>query len=202
MSIRSWIAWFSLVFILVGCQQAKDLVIDSFEGPLNSETVDYGAGKGSSVEVSLSKVLRSCGEQSLKIRYKLRPSSHMWVARGYGLKVKGAGQWEVAPKDIPWKKYNAMGISFYGRNTGAVIAFDVKDAGGEVWRFLLDDDFKGWKEIKCPFANFFVRSDWQPETAQQNEILDFPIMSFQLEPRLPGEGIYYFDCVKLTRVKK
>ena len=78
-------------------------------------------------------------------------------------------------------------------------AFDIKDKGQEVWRFLLDDDFTGWKEIACSLKEFFPRKDWQPETAERNEVLDFPIMSFQFEPRLPGKGTYYFDCLKLVK---
>ena len=37
---------------------------------------------------------------------------------------------------------------------------------------------------------------------EKNEVMDFPIMSFQFEPRLYGKGLYYFDCIKLIRVKK
>ncbi|UCG34765.1 MAG: hypothetical protein JSW17_04535 [Candidatus Omnitrophota bacterium] len=192
-----------LFLVFMGCQpMVEDLVIDSFEDTLNSKTVDFGAGEGSSVRVSASKEFKQCGEQSLKVEYNLRPSSYMWIARGYGLDVKGAAHWEVEPQEIAWKRYNAISVSMYGRNSGAVVAFDIKDAKGELWRFLLDDDFAGWKEISCLFKNFFVRSDWQPETAERNEILDFPIMSFQFEPRLPGRGVYYFDCIKLRRVKK
>jgi len=202
MNVKSWVLFFSCIFILVGCQPVEDLVIDSFEARLNSETVDFGAGEGSSVKVSASNEVKQCGQQSLKIEYNLRPSSYMWIARGYGLDVKGAAQWEIKPEDIAWRRYNAISIAMHGTGSGAVVAFDVKDAGGELWRFLLDDDFTGWKEIDCLFKNFFVRSDWQPETAQRNEVLDFPIRSFQFEPRLPGKGVYYFDCIKLKRVKK
>jgi hypothetical protein len=89
----------------------------------------------------------------------------------------------------------------YGSNSSGVIAFDLKDKGGELWRFLIDDDFSGWKEVVCPLKEFFPRGDWQPETAERNEKLDFPVTSFQFEPRLPGKGAYYFDCVKLTYIK-
>ena len=36
---------------------------------------------------------------------------------------------------------------------------------------------------------------------QKGATLDFPIMSFQFEPRLPGQSVYYFDCIKVSRVK-
>jgi hypothetical protein len=179
-----------------------EVLIDSFEGPLDAQTVDYGASENSQVAVHAYKTLKVCGEQSLKIEYNLKPSGYMWVARGYGLDVAGAGRWEIEPEKIFWKRYNAFSVSMRGRNAGGVIAFDIKDAGGEMWRFLLADDFEGWKEIVCPFEQFFLRGDWQPEDARKDEVLDFPIKSFQFEPRLPGTGVYYFDCVKLKRTKK
>ncbi|MBN2482886.1 MAG: hypothetical protein JXD21_01630 [Candidatus Omnitrophica bacterium] len=193
-----------ICILLAGCMGgAPDVVIDSFEEELNASTVDYGSGEGAQVTVSASKEFSQCGNQSLKIEYNLTPSGYMWIARGYGLDVKGAAAWTVSPQEVSWKKYNALEVSMYGAGSGAVIAFDVKDAQGEYWRFLLSDDVKGWKDIVCPFAHFFPRHDWQPETAQLNDIMDFPIMSFQFEPRLPGKGVYYFDCVKIihTQVK-
>jgi hypothetical protein len=191
------------VSVFIGCSSApRELVIDSFEGVLNSETVDFGAGEGSSLEVRADKELKVCGEQSIKLIYNLRPSSYMWMARGYNLDVKGAAQWEEEPENIAWKKYNAVSLQMYGRNSGAVIAFDIKDNGGELWRFLLDDDFDGWKEIVCPFKNFFPRGDWQPQTAERNEVLDFPITSFQFEPRLPGQRECNFDCIKAVKIKE
>ena len=199
--MKQWIFLGLIAGLLVGCQPVEDVVIDSFEGPINKETVDYGASEGSSVTVSSSTDIVQCGDQSLRVEYNLKPSGYMWIARGYGLDVKDAGDWEVKPKDIPWKKYNAIKLYMYGRNSGAVIAFDVKDAKGELWRFLLDDDFTGWKEIVCPLKDFFPRTDWQPETAERNEVLDFPIMSFQFEPRLPGQSVYYFDCITVAREK-
>jgi hypothetical protein len=65
----------------------------------------------------------------------------MWVARGYNLDVKGAACWLVEPKDIAWEKYNALSINVYGTGSGGVITLDIKDAGEEMWRFLIDDDF-------------------------------------------------------------
>lgn len=191
------------MFLLGGCQpQSKSLLIDSFEGPLNKETVDYGSEEHSSVSVGAAKDIKVCGEQSLKVTYELKPSSYMWVARGYNLDVKGAACWEIAPDNINFSNYNAFSLKMYGGNSGGIVAFDIKDAGGEMWRFVIDDDFSGWKEIVLPFSNFFARTDWQPQGSSTNGALDFPIMSFQFEPRTPGKGIYYFDCVQLVKIKK
>jgi hypothetical protein len=136
----------------------------------------------------------------MKIEYDLAPSGYMWIARGYGLDAEGAGCWLQTPQQINWQQFNALSIQVYGANTGGVIALDVKDAGGELWRFLIDDNFTGWQQVKCRFKHFFPRGDWQPQAATVNEKLDFPIQSYQLEPRLPGQGVYYFDCVKLINV--
>ncbi|MBU1122222.1 MAG: carbohydrate binding domain-containing protein [Candidatus Omnitrophota bacterium] len=191
------------VFVFIGCSVPPlDVLLDSFEGAINAETVDYGTGQGSSLKVSADKSLKICGEQSIRLEYFLKPSSYMWTARGYNLDVKGAAKWLVKPEEIKWKKYNAVSMFMYGRNTGAVIAFDVKDAGGEYWRVIIDDDFQYWKEMVFPFSHFFPRRDWQPETAQRNEVMDFPLMSFQIEPHMPGNGVCNFDCVKIIKVKK
>ena len=191
-----------IVLFLVGCSQSpKEVLLDSFEGALNKGTVDFGSAQGSLVQVFADKDKKICGEQSIKIKYNLKPSGYMWVSRGYNLDVEGAARWLVNPIDIKWSKYNSVSVQMYGSNSNGVIALDLKDKGGEIWRFLIDDDFSGWKEIICPIVEFFPRSDWQPDTAEKNEILDFPIMSFQFEPRIFGEQEFYFDCFKLVNLK-
>lgn len=231
MIMRRWIFFSLVVlqFIIAGCQSKKEvkkeepvrgepqagiksieagvigekneLLIDSFEGEISHSTVDFGSSQESSLKVEASGELKICGEQSLKLDYDLKPSGYMWTARGYNLDVKGAGNWEVLPQDIQWDKFGGISFYMYGTGSDGVIAFDIKDAGGEMWRYIIDDDFQGWKEIVCKFSDFFARKDWQPDTADKNEVLDFPIMSFQFEPRMPGKGVYYFDCVKFVSVK-
>ena len=194
---------FFLLIGIIGCSNAPtEVMIDSFEGQIDKETVDYGAAEGSSLKVEADMSIKMCDSQSLKIDYELKPSGYMWIARGYNLDVKGAAKWEVTPQNIKWRSFNAISLQMYGTNSGGVVAFDLKDKGGEIWRYIIDDDFTGWKEIVCPFKDFFPRKDWQPDSATKNETLDFPVMSFQFEPRLPGKGVYYFDCVKLIRIKK
>lgn len=194
---------FLLIIGFVGCSKApEEVMIDSFEGQIDKVTVDYGAAEGSSLKVEADANIKMCGVQSLKIDYELKPSGYMWIARGYNLDVKGAAKWGVLPQNIKWRSFNAVSLQIYGTNNGGVVAFDIKDKGGEIWRYIIDDDFTGWREIICPLKNFFVRKDWQPDSAVKNEVLDFPIMSFQFEPRLPGKGVYYFDCVKVIRAKK
>lgn len=195
----------ALVFLLLigGCGNAKQtLLIDSFEGDLNNQTVDFGSSENSFLDIEAEKELKVCGSQSMKLTYELKPSGYMWAARGYKLDVKGAARWLIKPEDIAWSKYNGLSLYMYGAGTKGIIALDIKDAYGEIWRFILDDTFEGWQKIICPFSKFFARSDWQPDNATVDGNLDFPIMSFQFEPRSPGKGVYYFDCLSLLRIKE
>jgi len=64
---------------------------------------------------------------------------------------------------------------------------------------MIEDNFKGWRRIICPFNEFFPRGDWQPDSADKNANLDFPIKSFQFEPRPESKGGVYFDDLELTR---
>ncbi|MFA7114076.1 MAG: carbohydrate binding domain-containing protein [Candidatus Omnitrophota bacterium] len=189
-----------LFVLITGCSAGpKEVLIDGFEREIDKYTVDFGAAEGSKVIVSAALDKKTEGAQSLRIEYNLLPSGYMWVARGYGLDVAGAGDWDVLPENIEWKKYKGFSISMFGKATGGVIALDIKDSGGELWRFFLEDDFQGWKSIVCPFLSFAPRSDWQPDDADINDKLDFPIKSFQFEPRVFGEQEYYFDEVKLLK---
>ena len=192
-----------IIFLfLVGCGGApRQLLLDDFEGPINggaSGTVDFGAGAGSTVEVSAAADIRYSGGQSLKIVYDAVPNGYMWIARGFGLDAKNAG-WLVKHDSIPWQKYSAFSFYMYGSNSKAKIAFDIKDDGNEYWRFMVDDNFTGWKQIVCPFKAFFARGDWQPQNADKNAVLNFPVKSFQFEPRPPAKGTVYFDRVELLR---
>ena len=84
--------------LLLGCESAQDLLIDNFEGELNSQTVDFGTSEGSFLEVSASGDFKVCDAQSMKIEYTLKPSGYMWAARGFNLDVEGAGQWLIKPQ--------------------------------------------------------------------------------------------------------
>ncbi len=190
-----------LVFSGVSFAQEKGLLIDDFEGAISGGvqgTVDFGAGGGSTVDVAASREIKYSGSQSLKVAFDAVSGGYMWIARGFGLDAKNAG-WLVKPEDIKWKDYSA--ISFYMMGTGSQVqvAFDIKDNSGELWRFMVTDDFKGWKQVVCKFADFTDRSDWQPDSADKNGVLDFPIKSYQWEPRPVSKGTLFFDDVQLLK---
>lgn len=179
--------------------QKSNLLIDDFENPITGGpdgTLDFGAGGGSTIEASADTGIKNSGKQSLKITYDAIEGGYMWAARGINLDAKNA-QWLVSPESIDWKKFTSITFYMYGSNSGANIALDIKDSGGEIWRFMLKDSFAGWKKITCLFKDFVLRDDWQPDSATKNSILDFPIKSFQFEPRPVSKGTLYFDTVSL-----
>lgn len=181
--------------------QEKTILLDDFEGVISGGpdgTVDFGAGNGSSVEVRASTDIKHSGNQSIKVTFDAVANGYMWIARGFDLDAKNT-DWLVKPQDIKWDEYSAISFYMYGSNSRVNLAFDIKDNGNEIWRFMVEDNFKGWKQIACPFKEFIVRDDWQPDNADKNGALDFPIRSFQFEPRPQAQGALYFDTVELTK---
>lgn len=188
-----------LVLTAVCFAQQKFLLIDDFEGAVSggpSGTVDFGTGNGSTLEVTASTDIKQSGNQGIKVDFDAVEGSYMWVARGNGLDAKNAG-WLVKQEDIAWDKYSAISFYMYGTGSNVNVAFDIKDNGNEVWRFMVTDDFKGWKQVVCAFNEFFVRDDWQPDSSDKNGQLDLPLKSYQFEPRPPAKGTLYFDAVAL-----
>lgn len=201
MKILGFLLVITLCLAGLGFAQEEILLIDGFEVTISGGpegTVDFGAGNGSSVEVAAATDIIHGGKQSLKVTYDAVPGGYIWVARGTDLNAKNAG-WLVKGADINWNKYNAIAFYMYGSDSKAKIAFDIKDNGGEIWRFVFEDNFKGWKQIACPLNEFVVRTDWQPDSADRNAKMDFPIKSYQFEPLPPAKGTLYFDDAELIK---
>lgn len=198
------VTYLSLILALwfcVSCSaQDKGLLIDDFEGPITGGpegTVDFGTGNGSTLEVTAATDIKYSGKQSLKAVYNAVAGGYMWIARGSGLDAKNT-QWLVSPESVDWKKYKSISFFIYGSDSKTKVAFDLKDSGNEIYRFLVEDNFTGWKEIICSFDQFFPRGDWQPDAADKNATLDFPVKSFQFEPLPESKGTLYFDKVTLN----
>ncbi|MCM8795200.1 MAG: hypothetical protein NC928_00700 [Candidatus Omnitrophica bacterium] len=199
MRIIGFVMLFILNVVCFSFAENKNLLLDDFEGVISGGpqgTVDFGAGNGASVEVMAETKIKYSGKQSLKVVYDAIPGSYMWIARGFDLDASNAG-WLIKPQEINWQDYQAVSFYMYGNNSGAQVAFDVKDSGDEMWRFMFEDNFKGWRQIICSFSDFFVRTDWQPANSDKNSTIDFPLKSFQFEPRPEAKGIVYFDKVEL-----
>lgn len=191
----------SFLFVCSSYAQDTGLLIDDFEGAITGGadgTADFGSGNGSSVVVTASPEMAKSGAQSLKVVYNAVAGGYMWIARGFGLDAANSA-WLAQPKDIDWQQYNAFSFQMYGSDTKAQIAVDIKDNGGEMWRFIVNDNFTGWQEIICPLDQFFARSDWQPQDADKNDTLDFPVKSYQFEVLPEAKGTLYFDEVKLIK---
>ncbi|MCX5695414.1 MAG: hypothetical protein NTW18_01945 [Candidatus Omnitrophica bacterium] len=183
------------------CLAAENLLIDDFEVAVSGGlegTVDFGAGNGSSVNVTAATDIKNTGKQSLKVDYDAVPGGYIYVAKGKGLDAKNT-EWLVKPEDIKWEDYKAFSFYMYGTDSKARIAFDIKDNGDELWRFVVEDNFNGWKQIVCDFDKFLVRDDWQPNSSDKNAKIDFPIKIFQLEPLPASKGTLYFDTVELVK---
>lgn len=192
----------AVLFIIgISWAEGNNLLIDDFEVSVTNGpdgTVDFGAGNGSNVEVTEAVDIKNSGNKALKVAYDAVGGGYIYVSRGTGLDAKNAN-WTIKPSDIKWEEYNAISFYVYGTDSKTKIAFDIKDNGGEIWRFVTEDDFTGWKRVVCNFEKFVVRDDWQPENADKNSQLDFPIKIFQFEPLAESKGILYFDTVELLK---
>lgn len=196
-----WGFIFMIALTMSSIAQGQDLLIDDFEGLLSGGkegTVDFGSGNGSKVQISAEKEIKYSGEQSIKIDYEAVAGGYMWIARGFGLDVNNSS-WLIRPEQIDWSNYYGFSFYMYGSDSKTKIAFDIKDNGNEMWRFIIEDNFKGWKRIICSFKEFFARFDWQPDNSDRNLNLDFPVKSFQFEPLPEAKGVIYFDKVELVR---
>ncbi|HNX81015.1 MAG TPA: carbohydrate binding domain-containing protein [Candidatus Omnitrophota bacterium] len=194
---------FSLVVVCAAWAFAaeKSVQLDDFEGVISGGaegTVDFGAGNGSAVEVTATPEQAHGGKQSLKVVYDAVSGGYMYIAKGTKLDAKKA-DWKVKPEDVNWKEFNAISVWVFGADSKETVAIDVKDNGGEIWRSTFVDDFKGWKQIAILFNEFKARDDWQPDSADKNGTLDFPVRSYQFEPLTPGKGVLYFDDVEIIQ---
>jgi len=186
----------------------KNLLIDSFEGKIGVDTVDYGSSSDSSMTASSTKKYSQCGTHSMQLDYNLKKGGYVYCAKGSGVHLRrdsstwqtGQAGWRVHPDSIKWGDYRAFKISL--RGTRGRVAIDVKDSGGELLRKYVYLKKEGWNHFEIPFSKFSSRSDWQPETAVKNGMIDFPLNSFQIEPKSPGQGTLYVDCVTLLELKK
>lgn len=190
-----------VLFAAWACAAEKSVVLDDFEGVVSGGaegTVDFGAGNGSAVEVTATTEQTHGGKQSLKVAYDAISGGYIYVAKGAKLDAKKA-DWKVKPGEIDWATFNALSVWVYGTDSKASVALDVKDNGGEIWRSSFVDDFKGWKQIAVLFSELKARDDWQPDNADKNGTLDFPLSSYQFEPLTPGKGVLYFDDVEVVQ---
>jgi hypothetical protein len=195
------------IYVYVSSISKDSVLVESFEGKIGADTVDYGSSENSSMIVKASTKASKCGRQSVELKYDLKPYGYVYFAKGYGLHHRkdtnswggGRSGWIVPPEKISWKDYEAFSIALKGKGVGKV-AIDLKDSGGELWRYTLHVDTPQWKKFTIPFDDLAVRRDWQPESAVLNKYIDYPFNSFQIEPKKLGSGTLYADCVQFVEL--
>lgn len=195
------------VYYYFNALQKDELLIESFEGKIGVDTLDYGSSPGSTIAVSPSSKISKCGRQALEINYDLRPRGYVYCAKGYDLYHRtdittwggGRAGWRVQPDGIAWGKYEAFSIYLRGIGIGKV-AVDLTDNGGEMWRYTVNVGSRGWKKYTISFDDLSSRMDWQPPSAVVNKYIDYPFKSFQIEPKEPGMGTLYVDCAKFVEL--
>ena len=138
-----FLAAVAFLFTATSClAEGNNLLLDDFEisvtGGLDG-TVDFGSGNGSSVQVTGVSDIKNSGNQALKVVYDAVPGGYIYVARGSGLDARNAN-WTIKPSDVKWEEYSAISFYVYGTDSKAKIAFDIKDNGGEIWRFITRDN--------------------------------------------------------------
>lgn len=185
----------------------KNVLIDNFEGKIAVDTTDFGSSPNSWIKATGSSQQLKCGLKSLQIDYNLAPGGYVYCARGHDIYKrtdssswkKGNSGWEIKPDDIDWSTFD--GISFYIRGDSlSPIAIDIKDTYDQLWRFTIRKKLQGWEKITIPFEEFKTRTDWQPPKARRNNKMDFPIKTFQIEPKKQGTGTLYIDCLKAVTI--
>lgn len=181
-------------------EDRKSFVLDDFESEIvtgEAATVDVNKTDGVSAEVFADKENKHEGQQSLKFIFDTGVGGRVWIGRGYNLDAKGAARWLVEPGAIDWSSYAAISFYFHGTGSGGSIAFDVIDAGNEIFRFLFKDDQAGWRQIVCPFDQFLLENDQQRSAPDLNGVLDVPLRSFRFEPIAISRGEFNIDEVAL-----
>ena len=57
--------------------------------------------------------------------------------------------------EIRWSGFKGVSLQMFGTNSGGKVAFDIKDSGSEMWRFVLEDNFSGWNNILYSVRGIF-----------------------------------------------
>jgi hypothetical protein len=82
------------IYFYANSASKSKILVESFEGKIGKDTVDYGASDTSSINVTASRRNSKCGGQSLEISYHLKPYGYVYAAKGYDLyHVKDSSSW-------------------------------------------------------------------------------------------------------------
>lgn len=158
------------------------VVLLDFETDLGDRLSTY-TGPRSSIETSIV-------EQAAEGRYALRIDSALRDWNGVVIQPP-AGQ----PYD--WSRFRALSFWMYGTNSRQMFVVELNDSGEEHFRSpIITDDFTGWKQIVIPFEEFASRDDWQPENAEIDLAITWPLKDFQPFASVGGSGYILIDLVE------
>jgi len=147
---------------------------------------DNGSVLGKSVVVTNTLAALGAAQNSvMKVEY---------TARGWGV---GVGLDTIPYQD--WSAYDGLGFWFYGTNTGTVFKIILTDNDGERLATKFTDNFTGWRELTFPWQVFYHDPDWQPDGAPNDGPTLTAVQAFAFAPAVPGQGVYYMDCIKLFK---
>lgn len=159
------------------------LVLVDFETDLGDRLSTY-AGPASSIKTTIV-------EQAVQGRYALRIDSVLKDWNGVVVQP---------PKDqvFDWSSFRALSLWVFGTNSGQMFVVELNDKGEEHFRSpLITDDFTGWKQIVIPFEEFASRQDWQPENADIDLDITWPIKDFQPFASVGGAGYILIDLIEV-----
>jgi beta-glucosidase len=158
---------------------AESILITDFEDS-SQELITY-AGPQSKVTAVYSTEQAKSGKQSAKVTHNTKD----W-----------AGALVVVPKEKGnWTGMKTYRMWVYGSGSNSKFYVDLEDAQKEQFRYVLTDDFKGWKEIVIPLSDFKWRTDWQAPDAVLNKKFDFPMMTVQFCTANLANCTLYFDDI-------
>ncbi|MGE5483061.1 MAG: carbohydrate binding domain-containing protein [Bacteroidota bacterium] len=143
------------------------------------------AGPASSIKITVVDDPTAHGQRALRIDSVTKD----WN----GVPISAAGD-----KEFDWSDYRALSMWVYGTNSGVGFFVELNDKGEEHFRSpLIVDDFIGWKQIVIPFEEFLSRDDWQPDTADMDLEITWPIRDFQPFTGASGEGYILIDLIEV-----
>lgn len=176
--------FFTAVVLFAGNVRAGDsLVIADFED--SKRPVITYAGPGSTMTAEYQTAIVHGGKQALKTKM----DTSNWA--GTLIELSGA--------TADWTGYSKLKLWVYGSKSGRRFNIDLEEKGKEQCRYTITDDFEGWKEFVIKLSEFLPRTDWQPNDADKNGKLDFPLKTIQFFTSASFGSTLYFDDISIEK---
>jgi hypothetical protein len=159
------------------------IVITNFE---ENEPVYSYCDPGSSIKSKYATNIKHEGKHSLY----LQCNSKIWATSTISL----------TDKNNNWENYNYLSLWVYSNNLIQFFDIIIPDSQDESFTYRILGIQKGWNDIVIPISDFKPKSDWQPEKAILNGIIDFPIKGLTFfSTSTKGNFNLYFDQIELIK---